>query len=160
MADELYLACDRVSVCLRVCESYGAGMWCLLQPYSLVQWMCVSYTRVIFFTSAEMCDVSNSKLTQRKAISEVGEHFVLIAHWPVGFCDCLHSRVTCRQHKGNCREESQRVSCLIRYGTNEWMEWNLPVKEPQRTEIFRCRKVPFNTDPWSADHRGSIPSEM
>jgi len=40
--------------------------------------MCVPYVTVIFFTSAELCDVTNQKLTQRKAISEVGEHFVLI----------------------------------------------------------------------------------
>jgi hypothetical protein len=81
--------------------------------------MCVSYLTVILFTSAELCDVTNSKLTQRKAISEAGEHLVLTARrLQACVIVCTHGRRT--GYKENCREESQRVSCLVRYGTNEW----------------------------------------
>jgi hypothetical protein len=47
-------------------------------------------------------------------------------------CDCTHSdlqafwlsalTVTCRLHKGNSLEESQRVSCFVRYGTMNGMK--------------------------------------
>jgi hypothetical protein len=85
--------------------------------------MCLLYMRVSFFTSAALSYVTKSKLTQRKANSEVGEHVVLIVERTVGLCAWLHSQVLTETQTVDVRLRGA-VACVLRDQIrHEGMRW-------------------------------------
>jgi hypothetical protein len=94
--------------------------------------------RVIFFTSAELCDVINSKVTERKAVG--------ISYWLHSDLQACEMEIVCTHGdvQAAWRELPGGIAAGVLLGQmrNEWMEWNLPVKEPQRTDIFPLQEVP------------------